>query len=191
VSATLRKASDLYPLFCVQTNQRKIDMIPVTSKVKATIAATGICMILLAAPASAADINTLTKAIQKIEQSHNAKTYAIEATEYKDRQVYEFETLRNGAFYESIIDPQSGQMLSDEKEEATFLWTPLNDNEKQAFTQTQISLWQAIDAVSEKNNSSIEEASFKVDNNKGYFEIIFEDGAKYLVNGMSGDVQKI
>ena len=166
-------------------------MIPVTSKVKATIAATGICMILLAAPASAADINTLTKAIQKIEQSHNAKTYAIEATEYKDRQVYEFETLRNGAFYESIIDPQSGQMLSDEKEEATFLWTPLNDNEKQAFTQTQISLWQAIDAVSEKNNSSIEEASFKVDNNKGYFEIIFEDGAKYLVNGMSGDVQKI
>lgn len=166
-------------------------MKPITSKAKVIIAATGICLILCAAPASAADNQPLSKAIKKIEQTHNAKTYAIEATEYKDRQVYEIETLRNGEFYESLIDPQNGQMLSDEKEDATFLWTPLNDEQKQAFTQTKIFLWQAIETVSDKNNSSIEEASFKVDNNKSYFEIIFEDGAKYLVDGISGAVQKI
>lgn len=165
-------------------------MIPITSKAKTTIAATGICLILCATPASAADNHALSKVIQKIEQTHNAKTYEIEATEYKDRQVYEIETLRNGEFYESFIDPQSGQMLSDEKEETMF-WTPLNDGQKRAFAQTKISLWQAIEAVSEKKNSPIEEASFKIDNNKSYFEIIFEDGAKYLIDGMSGDVQKI
>ena len=166
-------------------------MTPIISKAKVTLSTTGICLILCAASASAADNQPLSKAMQKIEQNHNAKTYAIEATEYKDREVYEFETLRNGEFYESLIDPQNGQMLSDEKEDATFLWTPLNDEQKQAFTQTKISLWQAIETVSDKNNSSIKEASFKVDNNKSYFEIIFENGAKYIVDGISGDVQKI
>ena len=155
------------------------------------MAAAGVCLIVGAPPASAVDNQVLSKAIQKIEQTHNAKTYQIEATEYKDRPVYEIETLRNGEFYESYIDPQSGQMLSDEKEDATFLWLPLNDNEKRAFTQTKISLWKAIEAVSEKNNSPIEEVSFKIDNNKGYFEIIFEDGAEYLIDGMSGNAQKI
>lgn len=166
-------------------------MTPITSRAKTMIVATGICLVLCASMASAADNNALSKAIQKIEQTHNAKTYAIEATEYKDRQIYEIETLRNGEFYESTMDPHSGQMLSDEKEEATFLWTPLNNEQKQVLAQTKISLWQAIEAVSEKKNSPIEEASFKTDDNKSYFEIIFEDGAKYLVDTMSGDVQKI
>ncbi len=165
-------------------------MIPITSTAKTTITATGIFLILCATPASAADNHALSKAIQKIEQAHNAKTYEIEAAEYKDRQVYEIETLRNGEFYESFIDPKSGQMLSDEKE-GTMFWTPLNDDQKRAFAQIKISLWQAIEAVSEKKNSPIEEARFKIDNNKSYFEIVFEDGTKYLIDGMSGDVKNI
>lgn len=165
-------------------------MIPITSPEKTTITVTGIFLILCATPASATDNHAISKVIQKIEETHNAKTYEIEATEYKDRQVYEIETLRNGEFYESFVEPKSGQMLSDEKE-GTMFWTPFNDDQKQAFAQTKISLWQAIEVASEKNNSPIEEARFKIYNNKSYFEIVFEDGAKYLIDGRSGDVEKI
>ncbi|MDP2699764.1 PepSY domain-containing protein [Thalassospira sp.] len=163
-------------------------MAPITSTAKSIIVATGIFLILYVSSASSADNHMLSKMLQKIEQTHNARTYKIEAAEYKGRQVYEIETLRNGDFYESFIDPQSGQILSDEKEETMF-WTPLSDDQKRAFEQTKISLWQAIEAVSEKKNSPIEEASFQIDNNNSYFEIIFEDGAKYLIDGMSGDLQ--
>ena len=163
---------------------------PATSTAKTTIASISICLILHLTSASAADNHTLSKAIQKLEQTHNAKTYEIEAAEYNGRPVYEIETLRNGEFYESFIDPQTGKMLADEKEETMF-WTPLNDEQKQALTKTKLSLWQAIEAVSTKKNSLVEEASFKIDNNKGYFEIIFEDGAKYLIDSTTGDMKKI
>ena len=101
----------------------------------------------------------LSTMIQKIEKMHNARAFEVAAEEYEGRQVYEIETLRNGAFYESYIDPQSGQILADEKETTPF-WNPFDEKEKQAVLAATISLWQAIEAVSDKNGSPLQEAIF-------------------------------
>ncbi|MFN8994666.1 MAG: PepSY domain-containing protein, partial [Pseudomonadota bacterium] len=131
----------------------------------------------------------LSTTIQKIEKMNNATAFKIEADEYQGRRVYEIETLRGGEFYESYIDPETAQILTDEQE-STPLWTPLDDEEKQTLAAVKIPLWQAIETIAAEQNASIQSASFMTEGGKSYFEFTLADGARYTVDANAGNVAK-
>ena len=128
--------------------------------------------------------------IQKIEKAHNAKAFEIEVENDKGQSFYEIDTLRNGEFYESMINPVSAQILSDKKEDSP-LWKPLNYKEKEELLSAKISLGEAIQSVASKNSSPLKLGIFTLEGGKGYFELTFENGNRYRVNAVSGSVEKI
>ncbi len=150
-------------------------------KKSSAIKLTGLFFLLMSGSALANSNEALLEIIKTLETTYQARAFGVEAEKYKGYDVYEIETLRNGQFYETYIDPQSGQIIADEKEDTVF-WKPLDDEEKKALLNSKISLSKALVKVSDKNKLPIQQIVFKVKNEEGYFKITFEGGSEYLIS---------
>lgn len=146
-----------------------------------------ICSVSLTSPLAFAEDKTLHDVVKTFEAMPNTSIYRIETENHDDHYMYEIATLRNGQFYESFVDKNG--LLIEQDRDCHFFFKPLNRIEEQVILSTEISFSKAIEIVSSKNNSVIEEADFRIDDEGSHFDFIFSNDINYSVDATSGTVR--
>ena len=86
---------------------------------------------------------SLARFVAQYEAASNGRVYEIERERKQGRWVYDIESSRGDAVFETVVDAQTGELLAEE-EENTRLWTPISADKKRALLASRKTLGELL-----------------------------------------------